>query len=330
MELARAHCCHLKPALHRQPTSSRTTIKAHHLLSLAVLLAPSVEAGIAGPGAAWIVGGAHGYEARAGDSLTSVSARFGVDVVVLARANGLAPTASLALGQMLAIENPHIVPAIPDTDPPHASLIVINVPQRMSFLFRDGRLELAFPIAAGRATWRTPIGEFEIDERVTDKTWIVPISIQEEMRREGRPVKAIVPPGPDNPLGRHWLGLSRSSCGIHGTIAPASIYSLRTHGCIRLHPDDAATLYEAVSVGDPVRIVYEPLLLAALPDGRVCLEAHRDVYRRAPDVGDWLRDTLARNLLARRVDSEFAARVIEARDGIARDVTTGSNGGSCS
>ena len=52
-----------------------------------------------------------------------------------------------------------------------------------------------------------------------------------------------MPPGPDNPLGKHWLGLSIHGYGIHGTIAPSSIYQFRTHGCIRLHPDDIAELF---------------------------------------------------------------------------------------
>jgi L,D-transpeptidase ErfK/SrfK len=276
-----------------------------------------------------IVGGAQGYEARAGDSLTSVAARFGVDVPVLARLNGLAPDATLALGQSLAIENPHLVPAITELSAAPATLIVVNVPQRMLFWFRDGDLAGAFPVAAGRPSWRTPLGEFAIDECARDKSWIVPASIQEEMRREGKPVLTIVPPGPNNPLGRHWLGLAPSSCGIHGTIAPASIYSLRTHGCVRLHPDDAALLYEGARVGDPVRILYEPLLLAELPDGRVCLEAHRDAYRRAPEPRGWLRDALAAHGLAHRVDLEAAADVLEAREGIARDVTMNGPGGSC-
>jgi L,D-transpeptidase ErfK/SrfK len=276
-----------------------------------------------------VVGGAQAYEARAGDSLTSVAARFGVDVPVLARQNGLAPNATLALGQALAIENPHLVPAITELSAAPATLIVVNVPQRMLFWFRDGDLAGAFPVAAGRPSWRTPLGEFAIDERVQDKPWIVPASIQEEMRREGKPVLTIVPPGPNNPLGRHWLGLAPSSCGIHGTIAPTSIYSLRTHGCIRLHPDDAALVYEGARVGDAVRILYEPLLLAELPGGRVCLEAHRDAYRRAPEPRGWLRDALVAHGLEHRVDREAAASVLEAREGIARDVTMKGPGGSC-
>jgi len=274
-----------------------------------------------------LVGGAYDYTVEQGDSLTSVGARFGVGAIVLARRNGLAPKAQLALGQELHVENPHIVP--PVTAAAAGDAILINVPQRMLFQWRGGAVVAGYPIAAGRPTWRTPLGEFEIDARATDKTWIVPVSIQEEMRREGKPVKKIVPPGPDNPLGRHWLGLTRSSIGIHGTTAPASIYALRTHGCIRLHPDDAAALYERTPLGEPVHIVYEPVLLAALADGRICLEAHPDAYRLRGSAEDAIADLTTTAGLAERIDWPRVREVLEARDGIAEDVTLGANGRSC-
>lgn len=271
-----------------------------------------------------LVGGAFDYTAQPGDSLTSVGARFGVDVATLARANGLAPSARLALGQALRIANPHLVPAITAED-----ALVVNIPQRMLFQARAGELLGAYPIAAGRASWRTPRGEFAVDERVTDKTWVVPLSIQEEMRREGKPVKTQVPPGPDNPLGRHWLGLAHTSCGIHGTIAPTSIYSLRTHGCIRLHPDDIAAVYERAALGDRVRIVYQPVLLAALPGGRVCLEAHRDAYAAAPPPAHALAHLAAEAHAEERIDRTLASEVLAERVGIAIDVTRGSAGAPC-
>jgi L,D-transpeptidase ErfK/SrfK len=276
------------------------------------------------PSGVRIVGGAFDYAARPGDSLTSIGARFGVEVTTLARGNGVPANARLTLGQVLHVVNPHLVPPITAED-----AIVVNVPQRMLFEARAGELLGAYPVAADRPTWRTPLGEFSIDERVTDKTWIVPRSIQEEMRREGKRVLTRVPPGPDNPLGRHWLGLSDSSCGIHGTNAPTSIFSLRTHGCIRLHPDDIAVVFERVAVGDRVRIVYEPVLLAALSDGRVCLEAHRNAYA----LGLAATESLARQVeaedAARRIDFDKALEALAARDGIAVDVSLGSAGGPC-
>ena len=271
-----------------------------------------------------IVGGAFAYGAQRGDSLASVSARFGVDVPVLARANGLASDDRLALGQRLAIANPHLVPPITGSD-----AVVVNIPQRMLFQARAGALLGAYPVAAGRPSWRTPRGEFAIDERAVDKTWIVPASIQEELRREGKRVRTEVPPGPDNPLGRHWLGLSRTSCGIHGTIAPTSIYALRTHGCIRLHPDDIARVFERAALGDRVRLIYEPVLLATLPDGRVCLEAHRDAYALAPNGEAELARLAELKGVHGRADAQLAREALAARDGIAVDVTLGSAGGPC-
>ena len=148
-----------------------------------------------------------------------------------------------------------------------------------------------------------------------------PGSIQEEMRREGKPVLTRVEPGPDNPLGRHWIGLSIPAIGIHGTNAPSSIYALRSHGCIRMHPDDVAELFDRVSVGLPGRIVYHPALLAALPDGRVFIEVHRDAYRLAAEPLLALRDLAEERGVASRIDWTRAAEVVAARDGIARDVT---------
>ncbi|MBK7950249.1 MAG: L,D-transpeptidase family protein [Deltaproteobacteria bacterium] len=274
-----------------------------------------------------VVGESRVITAAAGDSLTSVAARFGLSVTSLARANALASDARLAIDQPLRIETAHVVPAVLDTLAPDA--ILVNVPQRMLFERRGGALAGAYPIAAGRPSWPTPLGEFTVDARAIDKPWFVPRRIQEEMRRLGKPVEKIVPPGPANPLGRHWLGLSRSSIGIHGTNAPASVHTLRTHGCIRLHPDDIAALYARTRIGDPVTIVYEPVLLAAEESGRLCLEAHPDAYHRAGDARTALeRDATAAGLKD-RIDWRRAAEILAAREGLARDVTVGGDGALC-
>jgi L,D-transpeptidase ErfK/SrfK len=267
-----------------------------------------------------VVGGIQTVSAVPGDSLND-SDTEACGVVGLARANGLPTDARLAIGQRLRVESVHVVPASFDALAPDA--ILVNVPQKMLFERREGFLVAAYPIAVGRPDWRTPLGDFEIDRKATDKPWIVPRSIQEEMRRIGEPVLEVIPPGPENPLGRHWLGLSRSSCGIHGTNAPASIYSLRTHGCIRLHPDDVASLFARAGPGDPVRIVYEPILLAALADERICLEVHPDAYARIPSALA-LIEALARSAdLTDRIDWTRITKLVAEKDGIARDVTRG-------
>jgi L,D-transpeptidase ErfK/SrfK len=109
--------------------------------------------------------------------------------------------------------------------------------------------------------------------------------------------------------------------GLHGTNAPGSIYRTATHGCIRLHPDDIARLYDRVWVGSVGRIVYEPVLLATQGDA-VFLEVHRDVYGRlVPGARQTARALAAASGLTDRIDWTIADAVIEARHGIARDVS---------
>jgi len=260
------------------------------------------------------------YTVQAGDSLAKISARYGVSSTVLARENGLKPNAALTPEQKLQIDNRHIVPDALGAD------LLINLPQRMLYFYQDGQLKLTFPVALGKPTWPTPTGEFTVKNKIANKTWIVPISIQEEMRREGKAVKTHVPPGPNNPLGKYWLGLSLSGIGIHGTTAPASIYRFQSHGCIRLHPDDIEVLFNQIEPEATGNIIYAPLLLAE-SEGRIFIEAHQNIYKNQrayqkldvslKSLEQWANDAM----LTERIDWERAKQVLEQRDGIARDVT---------
>jgi L,D-transpeptidase ErfK/SrfK len=129
-----------------------------------------------------------------------------------------------------------------------------------------------------------------------------------------------VPPGPTNPLGSFWLGLDAGGIGIHGTIAPASIYRFASHGCIRLNPDDIAWLFPRVDVGASVAIIYEPVLLARAGD-RVFVEIHSDRYERQAPTLARVRELAAAHGVADLVAWTAAARAVRARHGVARDVT---------
>jgi L,D-transpeptidase ErfK/SrfK len=154
-----------------------------------------------------------------------------------------------------------------------------------------------------------------------DPSWTVPKSIQREMARQGREVKTKVPPGPGNPLGRYWIGLTLPAIGIHGTAAPRSTYSFRSHGCIRLHPDDLAELFPKVIVGTPVRIIYEPVLLAHLDDGRTFVEANPDIYGLAPHALDDLQALADSSHISNMIDWQQVKEALERKDSVARDVT---------
>jgi L,D-transpeptidase ErfK/SrfK len=259
------------------------------------------------------IGGRFAYAVEQGDTITALGARFGIDGAVIARENGLAPNAILRAGQRLTLDNRHIVPS-GDAE------ILINVPQRMLFHRSECLGIRGYPIAVGRRDWPTPRGAFQVVAMEQNPIWDVPPSIQEESRRLGHPVITQMPPGPANPLGEFWLGLSLPGIGIHGTSAPTSIYRAATHGCIRLNPDDARELFVSVSSGTTGRIVYEPVLLAIVGDV-VFLEAHKDVYRLA--TGDSLaatQRTLAEMEFGGSIDWNLARDVLRRRDGIARDI----------
>jgi L,D-transpeptidase ErfK/SrfK len=268
-----------------------------------------------------VAGGEFFYTVQKGDSLTGIGARFGVDAAILAANNRLSQRSLLRVGQQLPVDNRHIVPKILGDG------IVINLPQRMLFYFKQGRLIRHFPVGLGRHDWPTPTGEFKIVVKEENPTWDVPRSIQEEMRREGKVVKTCVPPGPDNPLGKHWLGLSIGGYGIHGTIAPTSIYHFQTHGCIRAHPDDIAELFVDVSRGTPAMLIYHRLLIAKVGE-QVFLEVHRDVYKKEPDIQARFEQWVRNFDLESRVDRQLAQDIIRKQDGIAREITRGIGAGN--
>jgi L,D-transpeptidase ErfK/SrfK len=263
-----------------------------------------------------ITGGLWTYHVVQGDTWRTIGSRVGVDPQVLSAGNGLKVITALRPGQVLQIDNRHIVPTAAA-----GRTLVVNIPQRMLFIKEEGGEVKGFPVAVGRRDWQTPIQPFRIITRERDPSWEVPDSIREEARRAGKWLPAVVAPGPDNPLGQFWLGLSTGSVGIHGTNAPASIYRAATHGCIRLHPEDVAWLFDHVDVGMPGQVIYEDVLLA-VADNEVWVEAHPDVYRRSRgSPREALRLRLAALGKTEHIDWTAVDKVLESREGVARRVT---------
>ena len=63
--------------------------------------------------------------------------------------------------------------------------------------------------------------------------------------------KAIIPAGPNNPVGVVWIDLSKEHYGIHGTPEPRNIGKTESHGCIRMTNWSAWSLSQSVSPGMP-------------------------------------------------------------------------------
>jgi L,D-transpeptidase ErfK/SrfK len=262
-----------------------------------------------------ITGGITMHIVAPGETLTSIAARFGVDPSTIVSDNRLVTGQPLEPGRTLRIDNRHILPPTIV-----AGEIVVNVPQRMLF-YREEEHILAYPVAVGRPTWQTPQGAFAVTWKDEDPAWHVPASIRAESARKGQQLPLVVPPGPRNPLGRFWIGLSLSGIGLHGTPVPSSIYRTATHGCIRLQEDNVEELFNRVDVGTRGRIVYEPVLIGVRGD-EIYLEVHRDVYRRmSVSAVQRARELAARLALADRIDWTVADSEIERQSGVARRVS---------
>ena len=121
--------------------------------------------------------------------------------------------------------------------------IVISLADCRLALMEGTKVLRVFRTAVGAPGSPSPVGTYTIVNRVLNPTYFAP----------GK----VIPPGPANPLGTRWLGLSLDSYGIHGTNKPKSIGKAASHGCIRLRNDDMEELFRLVRPGDQVEIVSE-------------------------------------------------------------------------
>jgi lipoprotein-anchoring transpeptidase ErfK/SrfK len=139
--------------------------------------------------------------------------------------------------------------AKPETTPATIGpVIVIRRGSNRLTLYNGMKVVRRFGVATGQVVYPTPLGKFAIVVKWRNPWWYPPNS---PWAKGEKPV----PPGPGNPLGTRWMGLSAPGVGIHGTPQDGSIgYSL-SHGCIRMHIPEAEWLFEHVDVGTPVFIV---------------------------------------------------------------------------
>jgi L,D-transpeptidase ErfK/SrfK len=141
------------------------------------------------------------------------------------------------------------------------------------------------------------------------------------MRREGLAVKESYPPGPKNPVGSFVIQTTLPGILIHETIDPSSVYKLVSHGCVRLLRKDMEQLFGAVSVGMSGKIIYRPIKVAHLADGKVLMEANEDVYGKIKDMQETARKILSESGVLNEVDFSKVEKVVQEKAGIPVDVT---------
>jgi lipoprotein-anchoring transpeptidase ErfK/SrfK len=129
----------------------------------------------------------------------------------------------------------------------YGPIIVIRRESKYLNLYRGMRLWKRLGVATGQSEYPTPIGQFTIVTLQRHPWWYPPDSDWAEGKEP-------IPPGPGNPLGTRWMGLSAPGVGIHGTPDSASIGYSASHGCIRMRISEAEWLFQRVRLGTPVFI----------------------------------------------------------------------------
>lgn len=268
-----------------------------------------------------IVGGKGIYTVRKGDSLSLIASRLGVRLSNLTRLNHLKTDAVLFPGQRLKYNNRRIVPKSIKNG------IIVNIPDRSLYLFRNSKLSARYPVALGMAkkkestAWQTPVGKFQIVDKKKNPTWKIPLSIQKEMEENGEEVLESIPPGPKNPLGKYSLRTDLAGILIHSTTRPASINSFSSHGCIRVMPENMAQLFKSVVVPTQGEIIYQPVKVAVTGEGRVFLEVNSDSYGKIADMAAEVRKAINRQRAGSMVSWQLVNRMTNEKSGIAEEVT---------
>lgn len=271
-----------------------------------------------------VVGGLVVISAHDGDTLSDIARHFGLGYTDIIIANsGIDPWTPKA-GARVLLPLQFILPDTPRKG------IVLNLANMRMYYYpkRQPGTLFTYPLGIGREGWNTPLGQTTVVAKKANPAWAPPESIRREHAAQGDPLPVVVPPGPDNPLGKYALYLGFNRYLIHGTNKPFGVGMQVSHGCVRLYPEDIKVLFKKTPIGTPVRIVHQPYLTAWDGD-MLYLEAHEPLQkwagqkkRQQKSLLKQLRQTAAKKSVT--VDWEKVDRILQRADGIPTPILAAS------
>ena len=270
-------------------------------------LATSVHRHVYDPAQGDLIGRVQVTTAVHADTFVDLARRFNVGYEELVRANpGIDPWLP-GEGRRIVLPTAFILPNAPREG------VIINVAAMRLFYFPkpqagEPQTIYTFPIGIGRVGWKTPEGTTKIVRKAKNPIWRPGAGVRAEHRENGEILPAVVPAGPDNPLGTRAMYLGWPSYLIHGTNKPAGVGLRSSHGCIRLFPEDVELLYELVKPGEKVTVVNQPFVFGWHGDV-LHLQAF-DVLE--DDPRDWRNAT--KRLLSRNLADKIERRLRERRE----------------
>ncbi len=219
-----------------------------------------------------VIGAVATITARHEDTLVDIARRYGLGYQDIVRANPDLDPWLPGAGTEVVLPTRFVLPS------GERRGIVLNLAEYRMYFYPEPKPDgtayvMTYPISIGRMDWETPLGATQVISKVRNPAWYPPKSVREEHAAEGRPLPSVVPPGPDNPLGKFAMRLGLPGYLIHGTNRPAGVGMRVTHGCIRMFPEDIDFVFDKIDVKTPVRIVNEPVKIGWQGDELV-MEVH--------------------------------------------------------
>lgn len=257
-----------------------------------------------------------------GGSLEAIAKRYNVGFLALLQANpGVDPYVPRP-GSVLTIPLQTLLPDAPRTG------IVINLAELRLYYYPPGKNEVTvYPIGIGQldSNTLTPTMVTTVSDKRANPTWTPTANIRARYKAQGIDLPAVVPAGPDNPMGHHAIRLAAYG-GVyllHGTNADFGIGMRVSSGCIRLRDNDIETLFRVITPGTKVNIINTPIKASVEPDGRHLVEIHQPLSKNIEDDPQTLPITLNASMqtFKSQADGIVMERAMEARSGMPTDVT---------
>ncbi|GEC66150.1 peptidoglycan-binding protein LysM [Raoultella terrigena] len=259
-----------------------------------------------------------------GGSLEAIAKKYNVGFLALLQANpGVDPYVPRA-GSVLTIPLQTLLP-----DAPREGL-VINLAELRLYYYPPGKNEVTvYPIGIGQlgGDTLTPTMVTTVSDKRANPTWTPTANIRARYKAMGIELPAVVPAGPDNPMGHHAIRLAAYG-GVyllHGTNADFGIGMRVSSGCIRLRDNDIKTLFNKITPGTRVNIINTPIKASVEPNGSRLVEIHQPLSKHLDDDPQTLPIVLNAEMLAFKeaqlTDRPVMERAIELRSGMPIDVT---------
>ncbi|WP_434585459.1 L,D-transpeptidase LdtC [Klebsiella sp. R390] len=259
-----------------------------------------------------------------GGSLEAIAKRYNVGFLALLQANpGVDPYVPRA-GSVLTIPLQTLLP-----DAPREGL-VINLAELRLYYYPPGKNEVTvYPIGIGQlgGDTITPTMVTTVSDKRANPTWTPTANIRARYKAMGIDLPAVMPAGPDNPMGHHAIRLAAYG-GVyllHGTNADFGIGMRVSSGCIRLRDDDIKTLFNKITPGTRVNIINTPIKASVEPDGTRLVEIHQPLSKHLDDDPQTLpivlNSTMESFKQSPATNQEVMNHAMELRSGMPINVT---------